>query len=164
MASETIQLIPVGKPIGPLKWNMSMNGNAPQGPANYPEVVVAPGDTADLTFSIRNPGAIKFADKDAFCAQAGTAKPTTCDTNQFSYTINANGDLVVHDKNTVAGTFTYVLNFKYAPQLDPIIKNGGGGGRTLGAEAWYAIGAVAIIALVVIFWRPLMRLLGRPAR
>jgi hypothetical protein len=163
MKSDTIQLIPVGQPVGPLKWNMSMNGNPPQGPNNYPEVVVAKGDTADLTFTIRNPGAIKFADNDAFCAQAGTAKPTAgkCDTNDFSYTIDSSGNLVVHDKNLSEGTYTYVVNFKFAPQLDPIIKNGGGGGLMTGVEIWYAIGAVGIIALVVIFWRPLMRMLGR---
>jgi hypothetical protein len=162
MKSDTIQLIPVGQPVGPLKWNMSMNGNAPQGPNDYPEVVVAKGDTADLTFTIKNPGAIKFADRDAFCAQAGTAKPAgKCDTNDFSYAIDASGNLVVHDKNVSEGTYTYVVNFKYAPQLDPIIKNGGGGGLMIGAEIWYAIGAVGIIALAVIFWRPLMRMLGR---
>jgi hypothetical protein len=126
--ADKIELIPVGQPVGPLKWQMSLNGGAPQGSGKYPDVVVKYGDMDDITFTIRHPGSIRFAQQDAFCAQLGKAKPQTCDTIDFSFTGGGTTQLVVTDKNGTAGDYTYVLNFNDGtPQLDPIIKNGGGG-------------------------------------
>ena len=154
MQSDSIELIPVGQPVGALKWQMSMNGAAPQGQGNYPAVNVGYNQTDDITFTIKHPGSIKFAQKDAFCAQAGTNKPTNCDA-QFTYTGGGTTKLVVHDSNTSAGTYTYVINFNdNVPQLDPIIKNGGngivGGIGGYSATALVEIGAVALLAVLLI--------------
>ena len=153
MQTDNIELIPVGQPVGPLHWEMSMNGGKASGHGNYPVVNVGYNQTDDITFTIRHPGTIKFAQNGAFCAQAGTAKPTACD-GQFTYTGQGTTKLVVHDSNTKAGTYTYVINFEgKVPQLDPIIKNGGNGTSGTWFSATDTIEIVAVaLAVVLIAW------------
>jgi len=156
--TDNIELIPVGKPTG-MDWHMSLNNGNPQGPNSYPEVSVKAKDTDSITFTIKHPGAIKFADTDAFCAQAGTTKPTACG---GPFTISGGGttQLVVKDANTdpSATTYTYVLNFKNAKQLDPIIKNGGcciGTAQNFWSSPTGVALEIAAVALVIAFlvWR-----------
>src|SRR5438309_2645860 len=116
MKSDNVQLIPVGQPVGPLKWEMSLNGGKSQPHASYPVLGADHETDHDFSFTIRNPGAIKFAKADPFCAQMGTAKPTSCDTKAFTWEMKS-GALVVHDHNPVAGSYTYVINFNGPPQL-----------------------------------------------
>lgn len=126
MKTDMIELIPVGQAVGPLKWEMSLNGGKSQPHDSYPVLSADHETDHDFSFTIRHPGAIKFAQTDPFCAQIGSAKPTACDAKAFTWDIDAkSGALVVHDHNPVPGTYTYVINFNGAPQLDPIIKNGG---------------------------------------
>ena len=160
MKAETVQLIPVGQPVGPLKWQMSMNGGPPKAQGQYPALHAPNRDPLDITFTIQHPGAIDFADTNAFCAQEGTSKPQTCDTSVFTYSINQKGDLVVHDSNPKDATYTYVINFNRAPQLDPIIKNGGippGGTRSSLETTVAVVAAVLVLAAIALFaWRKLM--------
>jgi hypothetical protein len=159
MKADTIELIPVGQPTQPLKWQMSKNGAPPQAQGHYPVIHVPDRYTGDITFTIRHPGSIKFAATDAFCAQQGTGKPQTCDTTVFTSAINQKGQLVVHDANPFDATYTYVINFDGAPQLDPIIKNGGTTSPVAGTKSTVTptievlgiLFAVAIIALII--WR-----------
>lgn len=167
MKADTIQLIPVGQPVGPLKWQMSLNGQAAQGQGNYPVIDVPVNEKDDITFTIKHPGAIKFATANAFCAQEGMAKPDAakCDP-LFTWKIDGNGDLVVHDSNPKDATYTYVINFNgNTPQLDPIIKNGGtttppGGGLAFSSTAITLLAIVAVLALVALVAR---RMMNRPA-
>src|SRR5206468_7258182 len=106
-----------------------MNGGEPKGQGQYPEIHVKATDTGDITFNIDHPGSITFANTDAFCAQAGTVKPTKASEcgGPFTFTGGGTTQLVVHDANNdkTATTYSYVMNFNYAKPLDPIIKNGG---------------------------------------
>lgn len=162
MNADNVQLIPVGQSVGPLKWQMSMNGGPAKGQKDYPVVNVPANQTSDITFTIRNPGAIKFAATNAFCAQEGASKPTACDTTAFSYTIDQAGNLVVHDSNPKDATYTYVINFNGGtPQLDPIIKNGGTttppGGLASYSTATIVLALVALVALIALVARHMMK-------
>lgn len=154
---DTVQLIPVGHPTG-MDWQMSLN-SGPKSQGKYPEIQVKYGDTDEISFKIDHPGAIVFADKNAFCAQAGTSKPTQCG-GPFTVAGGGTTQLTVHDANTDKGetTYTYVLNFKNARSLDPIIKNGGGGGGVQFADNIGQILAIAVgvVVIALILWRALV--------
>jgi hypothetical protein len=153
--ADKIELIPVGQPIGPLKWEMSLNAGKASGNGPYPPVILKYGDTDDMTFTIRHPGSITFAQQNAFCAQLGTSKPQVCDTKNFSFSGGGTTTLAVHDANGTAGDYYYVINFNDGtPQLDPIIKNGGGGtgmwnSALSAATLLEAAGAILLVALVI---------------
>lgn len=158
---DTVQLIPVGHPTG-MEWQMSMNGGAPKGQGQYPEIHVKATDTSDMTFSIDHPGSITFANTDAFCAQAGTVKPTKASEcgGPFTFTGGGTTKLVVHDANSdqTATTYSYVINFNYAKPLDPIIKNGGcctSNNVKFTSATVAEIAAVVIVLAVIAFfvWR-----------
>lgn len=156
MSSDNIQLIPIGQPVGPVKWQMSLNNGTPKGRGNYPVVDVPAKETGTVTYTIKNPGSITFAQTNTFCAKAGLNKPTsTCD-GQFTYKGGGTTTLVVNDANTAAGTYTYVINFSgTTSQLDPIYNNGGNGvyspGPRLFLEATVVILAIIVIAFFA--WR-----------
>lgn len=160
MKTDNMQLIPVGQPVGPLKWEMSLNGGKDQPQNSYPVLNVNHETDHDFSFTIRHPGAIKFAKADAFCAQAGSAKPTACDNTAFTSTVDTkSGALVVQDHNPIAASYTYVINFDGAPQLDPIIRNGGccanssGSANSLTTIVEYSALTLCLIALVILAWR-----------
>lgn len=161
----SIELIPVGNPV--TKWEMSMNGGSKKDPKNAPPVNVNHGDTGVITFNIKgDPNSnITFAAKQTdptsitnpFCAQAGSTKPTVCG-GPFTYPTGGGTQLVVTDANNEnsATSYLYVLNFNGAPQLDPIINNGGNGvynpgPRFSGFEAVVVILVLIVIALFA--WR-----------
>jgi hypothetical protein len=158
----SIELIPVGNPV--TKWEMSMNGGSKKGPGEYSPVNVGNKDTGVITFNIKgNPNSnVTFAAKQAdptnvnnpFCAQAGSTKPTACG-GPFSYPTGGGTQLVVTDNNNenTATSYLYVVNFNGAPQLDPIINNGGNGiyHPGPGFSSTYLIeAAVVILVLIVI--------------
>lgn len=150
MSNDKIQLIPVGQPVGPLTWQMSMNGGKAQGPKDYPVIDVPNKETGTVTYTIQNPGSIAFAKTNTFCAQAGLNKPTNNCDGQFTYKGAGTTTLTVTDANTAAGKYTYVINFNgNTPQLDPIYNNGGNGVYNPGPR--YALEAtVVILAIIVI--------------
>lgn len=164
----SIELNPVGNPV--TKWEMSMNKGAWKGPGDYPKVNVDHGDTGVITFNIKGgPSSnITFAAKQTdptsinnpFCAQVGSTKPTAC-AGPFSYPNGGGTQLVVTDANneTSAASYMYVLNFNGAPQLDPIINNGGNGVYNPGPRfsSTYVIEAVLVILVLIVIaffaWR-----------
>jgi hypothetical protein len=153
--TPSIKVIPVGQPVGPLHWNMSLDGGQPGGPNHYPKVAVGYGNNADLTFEIVHPGSITFAKDKPILIGPGTAKPTGVDA-QFTFSGQGTTKLTVHDSNANAGTYTYVLNFENAPPLDPIIQNDGGGGRA----GWFRdnsaaqiIGVLLVLVVAALFVR-----------
>ena len=159
--NDTIELIPVGHPTG-MEWQMSLNNGKAQGPKSYPEVSVTAKDTDTITFNIRHPGAIKFADTNAFCAQVINAKTTTC-AGPFSVTGGGTTQLVVQDANNEqsATDYKYVINFKNAQPIDPIIKNGGccsGVTETFWSSPTGIALEIAAVALVIAFvvWRMML--------
>lgn len=124
---DNVTLNPVSGPLG-VEWQMSLNGGPAQGSGRYPVITVPYGASDDISITISNSMSISFADVNAFCAQAGTGIPTKCE-GPFTVTGAGTNKLSIHDANNekTATTYTYVINFKSAPRLDPIIKNGGGG-------------------------------------
>jgi hypothetical protein len=154
MSNDKIELIPNGHPVGPLTWEMSLNGGKAKGRGDYPVVYVPAKETGTVTYTIAHPGSIAFAQTNTFCAQAGLNKPTgSCD-GQFTYTGAGTTKLVVTDANTAAGKYTYVINFNdNTPQLDPIYNNGGNGIFNPGpafSASYIAGAAIVILVLVVI--------------
>lgn len=146
MSNDTVHLTKGGNPA---VWHMSLNGsNPPSGPGHYPSISVQSKQTDTITFTIDTPG-ITFAQNNAFCAQAGTSKPTTCG-GPFTYTGAGTNQLVVTDLNTDHSqtSYYYVLNFSDNSQLDPIINNGGNGVWT-GGGTNTLIGEAALTALIV---------------
>ena len=161
MSSNKIELIPVGQPVGPLTWQMSKDDGPPKSKGDYPVIDVPAKQTGTVTYTIRHPGSITFAQTNTFCAQAGLNKPTpttTCDT-QFKYQGEGTTTLTVTDANTAAGKYTYVINFNdNTPQLDPIYNNGGNGvsghpgfGATQVFEAAFVILVIVVVAFFA--WR-----------
>lgn len=161
----SIELNPVGNPV--TKWEMSMNKGGWKGPGDYPKVTVDHGDTSVITFNIKgNPNSnITFAAKQTdptstsnpFCAQVGSTKPTAC-AGPFSYPSGGGTQLVVTDANneTSAASYLYVLNFNGAPQLDPIINNGGNGVFNPGPRfsAFEAVVVILVLIVIALFaWR-----------
>lgn len=143
----------------PAVWHMSLNGHASQGPKHYPPIDVKSHQTDTIVFKIDNPG-ITFAQSNAFCAQAGTSKPTTCG-GPFTVSGAGTNQLTVIDLNTDphATTYTYVLNFSDNSQLDPIINNGGnglwGGVRTstlLAEAALVSLVVALVVSLIVAYF------------
>jgi hypothetical protein len=168
VSNFSIELTPVGNPV--TKWEMSMNGGSKKGPGDYPPVNVGHKDSGVITFNIQgDPNSnITFATKQTdptnvhnpFCAQAGSTKPAACG-GPFSYPTGGGTQLVVTDDNNEnsAMSYLYVLNFNGAPQLDPIINNGGNGVYHPGPQfsATYVIEAVVVILVLIVIalfaWR-----------
>ncbi|HJU77525.1 MAG TPA: hypothetical protein VJ597_06330 [Sphingomicrobium sp.] len=173
MKTEKLQINLVKQGSGPGVWHMS-HGSASTapgslsaasgGPGNYPKVHVPAKATADFEITIVSPGNITFSG-DPIWIQKGTAKPTGGVDPQIT-NISGQGTPVLkfHDTNQTKGTLTYVLNFNNAPQLDPIIENGGGGIGDGGIDnyaVYYLVGA-AVLAVLAIF--VIRRMMAKPSR
>src|SRR6476620_5306895 len=117
MADQTVILTPGQDGNGGFQWQMGLNGSNPAGPP-YPDIKVAHGHTATISFSIQNAPGVTFAGQ-PFLVPAETkglhidsATPTV---------------LTVKDHNLGKETIPYTLAFNGAVKLDPIIDNDGGG-------------------------------------
>jgi hypothetical protein len=170
MKTENIDLIPVRKNNGQFdQWEMSVNGGAKKGAGSYPAIKVAYQDTSNFTFTITDPGSITFTANPIYI-QKGTAKPTAGVDSQIKNVKVTNGTvLTFHDTNQTKGTLTYVLNFNNAPQLDPIIENGGGGIGGGGLYEnfadnllWVGLGLIAIGAIAWLAIRAMKARRGPP--
>ena len=156
-----IQLIPIRINGVFSEWRMSVNGGPASGPGHYPHIPVPAKDNADFSFTIQNAQGISFSN-DPIWIQKGTAKPTGGVDGQITQ-ISGQGTakLTFHDGNQDRGPLSYVLNFNGAPSLDPIIDNAGGGpGFTEPNLVWYAVGAVALLVVLVLILRPMFRSKG----
>lgn len=162
-----VKLIPVWTGNSFKKWTMSMNNGPPQGPGHYPHIPVTDVTGPTIKFTIVNPQGLEFDNANPIYVRAGSAKPGHEVDAQFTYALSAdthnnqNAVLTVTDSNQKAGPYNYVLNFNEPYPLDPIIDNTGphvalGGTQTYSA-VWYAIGAIAIIAIIVVAMRMLRR-------
>jgi hypothetical protein len=156
-----VTLIPVNNANG-FQWQMSLNGGAAGGPNNYPHVPVDQTTGPTIVYTIRNPGVITFDPGNPISVQAGSAKPAGGVDQQFTWTLSAdpqghqNTVLTLNDSNLTKGPYSYVMNFVNAKQLDPIIDNSGPhvAQSTL---LYYAIGGVALIAIIALFIRAMQR-------
>lgn len=178
MKTEKLQINLVKEGSGPGVWHMSQGSasTAPGslsatggGPGNYPKVHVPAKATADFEITIVSPGNITFSN-DPIWIQKGTAKPTGGVDSQITG-ISGQGTAVLkfHDTNQTKGTLTYVLNFNNAPQLDPIIENGGGGIGGGGIYdnfadnlLWVGLGLIAIGAIAWLAVRAMRARRGPP--
>jgi hypothetical protein len=164
--NPTVQLYPVRHGGTFNHWEMSVDNGVKQGPP-YPQLTVHHGNNADLSFTIVDPQGIEFQPYNPptstpIYIQPGIQKPTSgIDGDIGSIHVKddpktgaKNAVLNFHDGNQKAAQLSYVLNFKNADKLDPIVNNGGGGpgvlgGRPNGDYLWYAAGAVAMLVLLV---------------
>ena len=129
---ETIRLNPVrepgtGKVIG---WKIKYNTDPEYSPGSAPPFVLAK-DSGPREFTVKingNPANVKFAD-DALWVSQGTASPnaTGVDNQICGVKRMSNGDLKFIDMNGGDPVqLSYRLKFTGAPDIDPIIDNGGG--------------------------------------
>jgi hypothetical protein len=71
--------------------------------------------------------------------------------------INGNHTLIVNDKNSGKGMdLHYRLNFSDGTKIDPVIKNGGGGGRAMDVATYALVGAVVGALVSILFVRIVM--------
>lgn len=163
--NPAIDLFPVRKGGAFDHWEMSVGGGPRQG-APFPQLSVKHGNNAEFSITISDAQGIEFQpynlpSSTPIYIQAGLQKPTggidadikNIKVKDDPQTGAKNAVLKFHDGNQKAGPLTYVLNFKGADPLDPIVNNGGGG-PGLAADnlsyLWYAAGAVALLAVVAI--------------
>lgn len=151
-------------------WGMVHGGGPKVGPKNFAPIKVDYGWEGKITFTIVGSPNVTFADQNPILAAPVTnpaSKPTALDPQFTVHPSSTPTKLVVKDLNGVpgqsqkgydGGDFNYVLNFKNAQPIDPIISNGGccRPAPVQNNIAYYAIGAVALIALIVLVLRPML--------
>ena len=155
-----VNLIPVRTGNSFKKWDMSMNNGAPKGPGDYPHIKVSDVTGPTIKFTIVDPQGLEFDNANPVYVRAGTAKPGHEVDSQFTYALSAdthnnpNSVLTLTDSNQKEGPYNYVLNFNDVGPLDPIIDNTGphlaGAQSETYSAVWYAVGAIAIIAIIVV--------------
>lgn len=71
--------------------------------------------------------------------------------------LNGNRTLIINDKNSGKGADLYYrLNFSDGTKIDPVIKNGGGGGRSMDAVTYALVGALVGAIVSILFVRIVM--------
>lgn len=146
------------------EWKMAKNMETAQGKGNYPAIKVDFDDLGDIIFIIQNPKDATFASNRPFIPKPGKQNPADF-WDQFSVTGGGTDTLFVKDLNAnkdgthyAGGTYTYELRFTDKPALDPIITNGGCCKTSLQSNlVYYSVGAIAILALIVLVVRPMLR-------
>ena len=145
---EVTPIVHNGQP----NWELTIVNGKKGGPGDYPPVDVASKKSAEFEIKIVDGDGINFSD-DPIWIQAGTAKPTqhVIDPQITDISGQNTTKLTFEDANSGDPmTLTYRLNFtKDAPPLDPIIKNGGGGGPPAFDYALYA-GAVLLLGALLL--------------
>lgn len=150
------------------EWWMAKGMGTAHGPGDYPKLSVNFDNSGEFTFQIHNPSAVTFAATDAFGPKAQKANPNDFG-DQFTVSGEGTKTLVVKDANSnkggghyKGGDYNYQLRFSDGSTLDPIISNGGCCVNK-SSYVWYAIGAVAIVALLVLLLKPML-VKSRPAQ
>lgn len=157
-------------------WAMSAGNSGKKSPKDFAPIKVDYGYEGRIIFTITDsPREVTFADKDPMFAAPVTdppSKPTGLDPQ---FTIQSNSTptkLVVRDLNGVpgqnhqgyaGGDYNYVLNFNNAAPIDPIISNSGCC-QPMGGDSivYYALGGVALLALLVLVLRPILARRNHP--
>lgn len=151
MADQTVVLTPGTNPKGEFEWQMNLNGTGAKG-APYPEIKVAHGNTATISFSIQNAPGVTFTDK-PFLVPAET-KGIHIDSAQPT-------ELVIKDHNLGKEKIPYVLTFNGAAKLDPIVDNDGGGHFVPDLAspdiAFPALGGFAVGVILMLVLRAMFR-------
>lgn len=157
---------------GQVKWQVEVVGKGKGGPGNYPvlDIPHKQGPTKIDIAIVNPPGySFKFAkDSAALWVSAGPGDPTGPSTYPDQIPVDKiktkqqDGRLEFVDLNKGAKIdLHYTLNFvsadgKTASTLDPIIRNGGGGGPGFDYAQYIGIAAVGLLAaalLVLVFRR-----------
>ena len=163
-----LQLNWVGGPNG--YWRMSKDMGMGQGPGHYPPIKVAYDHEGQFTFVINSPKDVTFAASGAFQAKALKTMPKDFG-DQFTVKGEGTNTLTVTDANAnkggghyTGGDYHYELHFSNGTTLDPIISNGGCcSSQAQSSLVYYALGFVALAALIVLFVRPMMARRARSA-
>jgi hypothetical protein len=144
------------------EWRMAKDDGMSKGPDDYPKLKVEKDHEGQFTFVIQNPKGIKFAATDPFAPKAGKANPGDFG-DQFAVSGHGTDTLVVKDANAnkdggqyAGGDYHYELRFSEGAPLDPIITNGGCCNNIQGNLVYFGLGAVALLALIVLVVRPMM--------
>jgi hypothetical protein len=173
---EYISLIPTRDQNNAIQWTMIHDGKVAQG-ANYPDVDLEKGSgNSTITFTIidLNRTGIKFDPE----LVDGTSNPKAINAiwiTEGSNTEKVAGpypsqidkvqlqskatELVVGDKNSAEGVFTYQLNFvnpantnESVTPIDPEIRNGGTGRTFTSMDAVAAVLGLAVLLLTGLLW------------
>lgn len=173
---ETILLNPIKEPgTGKVTgWKIKYNNDPEYGPGNVPPFVLAP-DSGPREFTVKitgNPANVKFAD-DALWVSQGTSSPnaTGVDNQICGVKRMANGDLKFIDMNGGNPVqLSYRLKFSGgAPDIDPIIDNGGGtyeppapppfwpGGGRAGSLEFLALALFVVLVIGILIGRTTKR-------
>lgn len=145
------------------EWRMAKDGGMAHGPSDYPTLKVDYDYDGQFIFKIQHPQGVKFANNDAFVPKAGKTNPSDF-AQQFTVDGQGTDTLTVNVANANkqggsydGGNYNFELHFAGKPALDPIITNGGCCHTvTHNYLAFYALGAVALIALFVLVFRPML--------
>ena len=158
---EQIYISPVLTGAGKFDhWNMNYNGGN-FGPGAYPPIAVLSGNNADFTVTIKDAPKITFSTDPILYGPVAPTKPIGKDGNQIHSISGANTSvLTFKDHNSKKGDIAYVFNFNNAPQLDPVIGNNGGGPPLSREFTWYAVGAIALLAIVLLAFRLMQKRSG----
>lgn len=148
---------------GQSQWLMAKDQDYPKGPGQYPGLSVRYNDTGEFTFNILTQTGVKFASTNPFTPKADKPNPPDF-ADQFTVTGHGTTKLVVKVANANkaggpygGGEYHYALNFSNGSTLDPIITNGGCC-RNFNTNhlVYYALGAVALLVLIILIVRPMM--------
>lgn len=151
-------------------WTLSGADGGKVSPKDFAPIKVDYGYEGKITFTIKDsPRDVTFAGKDPMLAAPVTdppSKPTKLDPQFTILPSSTPTKLVVRDLNGVpgqnhqgysGGDYNYVLNFNNASPIDPIISNSGccqpAGGNS---NFYFALGGVALLALLVLVLRPIL--------
>lgn len=134
-----------------------------KGPDHYPKIDLPKDKVGIYTFQITGPQ--EFHATTPFEAKAGKANPS-----DFSYQFQPisldKKKIIILDNNSnpnggeyAGGDYIYQLKFSDGTTLDPIITNGGccGGGTMQSSVLYYSLGAIALLALIVLIARPFLK-------
>lgn len=144
------------------EWRMSKGQGNAHGPGDYPKLKVDYDHDGLVVFKIQNPQGATFAATNPFVPKSGKTSPADF-ADQFDVSGGGTNTLTVKVANAnkqggpyAGGDYNYELHFTDKPSLDPIITNGGCCQTKQSNVAYFALGAVALLALFILVIRPIL--------
>ncbi len=140
---------------GQPNWELTIVNGKKGGPGNYPPVDVEQKKSAEFEIKIVDGNGVTFSD-DPIWIQAGTAKPEEHVIDPQITDISGQNEKKLKFEDANSGDpmiLTYRLNFSNGVPLDPIIKNGGGGGSPSYDFVLYAGAVLLLGALLLVLFR-----------